>query len=52
MDEYVFIALVGRDEPETLRVAEPLHGSSCHKKHLPYLSRTGKEGAAAQPNSL
>src|SRR5919197_5453042 len=30
MHEQVFTGLVGRDEPEALVVAEPLHGSSRH----------------------
>src|SRR5882672_1268938 len=28
--EEVFAAVVGRDEPVTLRVIEPLHSSGCH----------------------
>src|SRR5574338_1718855 len=30
MREEVFAAVVGRDEPVTLRVIEPLHSSGCH----------------------
>src|SRR5437870_12062304 len=29
--EQVLALVVGRDEPEALLVAEPLHGSSCHR---------------------
>src|SRR3954471_4050928 len=29
--EQVLALVVGRDEPEALLVAEPLHGSGCHK---------------------
>src|SRR4051812_286423 len=34
MDEEVLPTVVGRDEPEALLIAEPLHGSSCHFRVL------------------
>ena len=34
MDEKVLAGLVGRDEPKTLVVAEPLHGSCRHGNYL------------------
>src|SRR4051812_12171005 len=43
VDEDIFAALVGRDESVTLRIAEPLHGSSCHRKNTSLAdSRTGR----------
>jgi hypothetical protein len=44
-DEQVIAAFVRGDEPETLRVAGPLHGSSCRKNASLAVTRTGKEGA-------
>src|SRR5207344_1810014 len=44
VSEEILRALVRGDEAVPLAVVEPLNGSSCHRKHLPYQnSRTGKE---------
>src|SRR5262249_61348161 len=44
--EHVLAAITRSDEAKALRLVEPLHGSGCHKKHLPSpQSRTGKGGA-------
>src|SRR5436309_9298265 len=39
--EEILPALGGGDEAVTLRIVEPLHGSSSHKKHLPYQFTNG-----------
>src|SRR3954470_17461554 len=45
MDEQVLAALFGGDEPVALRVVEPLHSASCHRKNTSltsYFERVGK----------
>src|SRR4249919_345720 len=39
--EEILRALVRGDEAVPLAVVEPLHGSSCHRKHLPHLLTNG-----------
>src|SRR4051812_13836197 len=50
MDEQILAALFGGDEPVALRVVEPLHSASCHRKNtsLTKIFRTGRE-VHAQP---
>src|SRR5207253_3297624 len=36
VDEQILATVLGLDEAVALRVVEPLHGSGCHRKHLPY----------------
>src|SRR3954471_10008869 len=45
MDEQILAALFGGDEPVALRVVEPLHSASCHRKNTSltkYFERVGK----------
>src|SRR5215813_5493656 len=47
MDERVLPAVVGRDEPEALLVAEPLHDTSSHAPTALLCESSMREGGAA-----
>src|SRR5919204_823469 len=46
MDERVLTAVIRRDEPEALLVAEPLHDSRCHAKQHSSVDQACARGAA------